>query len=186
VYISINYFARILVALSVSFLGGYDIMNSCMFTWVISHLIWLQVGCSGTVVGKLLSYGIWRIPVLSCRWSFGLCRGCCVRIIAFQHRQERKRKIESSSESVYVFGKMKMAWIFLKSSVFMRYSCCSLMKYRTLDCTKLTTDTIYHQWSSLQWVARGSCNKTYDISADNFPQRKTVWTRNIFYICKLK
>jgi hypothetical protein len=45
---------------------------------VISLLIGLQVGCSGAVVETLLSYGIWRIPVLSCRWSFGLCWGCCV------------------------------------------------------------------------------------------------------------
>jgi hypothetical protein len=61
-----------------SFLGGYAVINSCMFTCLISHLIGLQVGCSGTVVETLLSYGIWRITVLSCRWSFGLCRGCCV------------------------------------------------------------------------------------------------------------
>jgi hypothetical protein len=61
-----------------SFLGGYEVMNCCMFTCVISHLIWLQVGCSGTVVETLLPYGIWRIPVLSCGWSFRLCRGCCV------------------------------------------------------------------------------------------------------------
>jgi hypothetical protein len=61
-----------------SFLCVYDVKSSCMFTCVIFHLIGLQVGYSGTVVETLLSYGIWRIPVLSCRWSFGLCRGCCV------------------------------------------------------------------------------------------------------------
>jgi hypothetical protein len=49
-------------------------MNSCMFTCVTSHSIGLQVGCSGTVVETLLSCGMWRIPVFSCRWSFGLCR----------------------------------------------------------------------------------------------------------------
>jgi hypothetical protein len=45
-----------------SFLGVYGVMNSCMYP----HLI------------GLLSYGIWRIPMLSCRWSIELCRGCCV------------------------------------------------------------------------------------------------------------
>jgi hypothetical protein len=53
-------------------------MNSCMFTCVISHLIGLQVGCSGTVVERFVLCGMWRIPLLSCRWSFGLCRGCCI------------------------------------------------------------------------------------------------------------
>jgi hypothetical protein len=53
-------------------------MNSCMFTCLISHLIGLHVEYSGTVFETLSSYGIWRIHVLSCRWSFGLCRGCCV------------------------------------------------------------------------------------------------------------
>jgi hypothetical protein len=57
-----------------SFLGGWHVMNSCMFTCVISHLIGLHVGCSGSVV-ETLSYGIWRIPVLSCRRAFRLCRG---------------------------------------------------------------------------------------------------------------
>jgi hypothetical protein len=47
---SISYFAGILVALSVSFQGGYDVMNSCMFTCSISQLIGLQVGCSGSIV----------------------------------------------------------------------------------------------------------------------------------------
>jgi hypothetical protein len=47
-------------------------MNSCMFTCVMSHLIGLQVGCSGTII-ETLSHGIRRIPVLSCRWAFGLC-----------------------------------------------------------------------------------------------------------------
>jgi hypothetical protein len=36
----------------------------------------LQVGCSGAIV-ETSSNGIWRIPMLSCGWSFGLCRGCC-------------------------------------------------------------------------------------------------------------
>jgi hypothetical protein len=49
-----------------------------MFTCVIPHLIGIEVGCSGTIVETLLSCGIWRIPVLSCILSFGLCRGCCV------------------------------------------------------------------------------------------------------------
>jgi hypothetical protein len=53
-------------------------MNSFMFTCVVSHLIGLQAGCSGTIAETLLSFGIWRIPVLSCRRSFGLCHGCCV------------------------------------------------------------------------------------------------------------
>jgi hypothetical protein len=44
-----------------SFLGGYDVMNSCMFSCFISHLIGLQVGLSGTIVETLLSYGMWRI-----------------------------------------------------------------------------------------------------------------------------
>jgi hypothetical protein len=46
-------------------------MNSCMFTCLISHLVGLQVGCGGTVE-TMLSCGVWRIPVLSCRRSFGL------------------------------------------------------------------------------------------------------------------
>jgi hypothetical protein len=50
-------------------------MNSCMFTSVTSCLIGLYLGGGGTTVETLLSYGIRRIPVLSCRWSFGLCRG---------------------------------------------------------------------------------------------------------------
>jgi hypothetical protein len=53
-----------------SYLGGYDVMNSCMFTCVISHVIGLQVGCSGTIVETLLSDCTRRIFVLSCRWSF--------------------------------------------------------------------------------------------------------------------
>jgi hypothetical protein len=48
-----------------------------MSTCATSPLIGLQVGCSGTTV-ETLSYDIWGIPVLSCRWSFGLCEGCCV------------------------------------------------------------------------------------------------------------
>jgi hypothetical protein len=70
--ISISYFAGILVALVWFFLGGYGVMNSCMFTWVISRVIGLKVGFSGTIVEMLLSYGVWRIPVLPCGWSFGL------------------------------------------------------------------------------------------------------------------
>lgn len=58
---------------SASFLGGDDVKNSCMFTCIMSHSIGLQVGCSGTVV-EPLSYGVRRIPMLSCRWWFGLCR----------------------------------------------------------------------------------------------------------------
>jgi hypothetical protein len=61
-----------------SYLGGYDVMNSCIFTCVISHLFGIQVGCSGTIVETLLSCGIWRIPVLSCMRPFGVCRSCCV------------------------------------------------------------------------------------------------------------
>jgi hypothetical protein len=51
---------------------------TCMFTCVISHLIGLQFGCSGTIAETVLSYGIWGTPVLSCRCPFGLCRNCCV------------------------------------------------------------------------------------------------------------
>jgi hypothetical protein len=68
-YISISYFAGILVGLVRFFLGGYDVMNSCMLTCAVSHLIVLEVG---TIVQTMLSYGIWRIPLLSCRWSLGL------------------------------------------------------------------------------------------------------------------
>lgn len=47
-----------------------DIINSYIFTIVTSHLIGLLAGFSETVV--TLSYSIWRIPVLSCKFSFGL------------------------------------------------------------------------------------------------------------------
>jgi hypothetical protein len=80
-YISISYFAGTLAALVWFLQGGYDVTNSCMFTCVISHLIGLQVGCSGAIVETVLSYDIWRIPVLSCRWSFGLCRVSVTLII---------------------------------------------------------------------------------------------------------
>jgi hypothetical protein len=50
IYIYISYFIGILVALSGFYLGGYEVMNSCMFTCVTCHLIGLQVGCSGTIV----------------------------------------------------------------------------------------------------------------------------------------
>jgi hypothetical protein len=53
-----------------SFLGVYDVMNSCMFTCGMSHLIGLQVGCSGAVVETFLSYGVWRIR--RSQWPRGL------------------------------------------------------------------------------------------------------------------
>jgi hypothetical protein len=43
-------------------------MNACMYTCVISHVIGLQAGCSGAIV-ETLSYGTWRIPMMSCRRS---------------------------------------------------------------------------------------------------------------------
>jgi hypothetical protein len=49
-------------------------MSSCMFTCVISHLIGLQVGCSGTFV-ETLSLLMRRIPVLAVVWTLsGLLR----------------------------------------------------------------------------------------------------------------
>jgi hypothetical protein len=44
-----------------------------MCACVISHLIGLQVGCSGTIIENLSSYVTRIIPVLSCRWSFDIC-----------------------------------------------------------------------------------------------------------------
>jgi hypothetical protein len=61
-------------------------MNSCMFTGVIFRLIGLQVGCSGSIVETLFSYDVRRNAMLSCSWSFGLRRGCCVYICLFISR----------------------------------------------------------------------------------------------------
>jgi hypothetical protein len=69
------------------FLRGYGVMNSCMFTCVVSHLIGLQVECSATIV-ETLSYGVWRNPLLSCRWSFGHCRGCWVYLMLLTSSSE--------------------------------------------------------------------------------------------------
>jgi hypothetical protein len=65
------------------FLGCYGVMNSCMFTCVIYHLIGLQVECSGTVVQKLFLHGIRRIPVLSVLWT--LSEAVVVCLVLYQN-----------------------------------------------------------------------------------------------------
>jgi hypothetical protein len=72
-YIFISYLAGILIALIWFLPRSVWCYELFMFTSVISHLIGLQVGCSRSVVQTMLLYA-----VLSCRWAFGLCRGCCV------------------------------------------------------------------------------------------------------------
>jgi hypothetical protein len=78
------------------FLDGHGFMNSCMFTYVISHLFRLQFGCSGTVA-ETLSQGIWRIPVLSYRWSFETVRAVAYQLRQDKHQDTRKKKQKLTS-----------------------------------------------------------------------------------------
>jgi hypothetical protein len=124
-YISISYFAGILVAL-VWFLSGWVwCYELSMFTCVISNLIDLQIGCSGSIVETLFSYGtgIRRIPVLSCRWSFGLCPAWA------DNRQSRLHGFISQKIELFATTAVRISNPTYFKQFVVLFSTCSLIRF---------------------------------------------------------
>jgi hypothetical protein len=69
-YISITYFAGLLIVL-LWFLPRWVCRYELLYSYVhVRYVPFNHVAswCSGTIVETLLSYSMWSIPVLSCRW----------------------------------------------------------------------------------------------------------------------